>query len=309
MTTTTPNLADAFLTNRLTHPRQYPLPVILDTDTANELDDQFALAWAVLSKDALDLQAVHIAPYFNDRSESPADGQHKSYAEAKAVLAALGETDVPVMAGSEEYLTDKETPVDSPAARDLVRRAMERSPEDPPLYVATIGCLTNAASAILLEPEIISRIVIVMLCGQDFSWPTALEFNLMQDIPAVQVLFESGVPIVQISAVRQALTLGLTYPEVKEYVKGCGKIGDLLADRYEEQSDLTPGYRRPIWDLSAVAWIMNPDWVQTTLRPRPTLTDDAHWSENYFGKPMREAVRLDVSGIFMDLFAKLKALA
>ena len=303
-----PDLSDAFIADRLTHPRSGRLDVILDTDTANELDDQFALAWAVLSKDSINLQAVHVAPYFNDRSDSPADGQQKSFAEAKAVLEALGETQIPVVAGSEEYLPDKETPVDSPAARDLVRRAMERSPEDPPLYVATIGCVTNAASAILLEPAIIDRIVIVMLGGQDFEWPTAREFNLQQDIPAVQVLFESGVPIVQISAVRQALSLGLTYPEVKEYVKGCGEIGDLLADRYEEQSNLTPGYRRPIWDLSAIAWIINPDWAKSTLRPRPNLTDDAYWSDNFFGKPMRQVVLLDVSGIFMDLFAKLKTL-
>ncbi|MEE4195135.1 MAG: nucleoside hydrolase, partial [Anaerolineae bacterium] len=143
---------------------------------------------------------------------------------------------------------------------------------------------------------------------QDFDWPTAREFNLQQDIPAVQVVFESGVPIVQISAVRQALTLGLTYPEVTAYVKGCGNIGNLLAERYEEQSDLTPGYRRPIWDLSAIAWLINPEWVHTTLRPRPTLTDDAHWSDHYFGKPMRETVLLDVSRIFIDLFAKLKEL-
>lgn len=306
---TTPKLSDAFITDRLTHPRSGRLDVILDTDTANELDDQFALAWAVLSKDTLNLQAVHVAPYFNEKSDSPADGQHKSFAEAKAVLKALNETDIPVVAGSEEYLPDKETPVDSPAAQDLVRRAMERPADGPPLYVATIGCVTNAASAILLEPEIISRIVVVMLAGHDFEWPHTREFNLEQDIPAMQVLFESGVPIVQISAVRQALTLGLTYPEVKEYVKGCGEIGDLLADRYEQQSDLTPGYRRPIWDLSAIAWIINPDWAASTLRPRPTLTDDAHWSDNYFGAPMRQVVYLDVSGIFMDLFAKLKKLS
>jgi purine nucleosidase len=306
--TTYPNLTDAFITDRLTHPRSGRLDVILDTDTANELDDQFALAWAVLSKDTLNLQAVHVAPFFNEKSDSPADGQQKSFAEAKAVLAALGETDIPVLAGSEEYLPDKETPVESDAARDLVRRAMERSPEDPPLFVATIGCVTNAASAILMEPEIISRIVIVMLGGQDFEWPTAREFNLQQDIPAVQVLFESGVPIVQISAVRQALTLGLTYPEVTAYVKGCGTIGDLLADRYENQSDLTPGYRRTIWDLSAIAWLINPDWVQTTLRPRPTLTEEGYWSQDFFGKPVRQVVHLNVSGIFMDLFAKLAAL-
>ena len=303
-----PELSDAFISDRLSHPRSRPLPVILDTDTANELDDQFALAWAVLAKDAIDLQAVHVAPFFNDRSTSPADGQRKSFAEAKAVLAAIGETGIPVLAGSEAYLPDKTTPVESPAARDLIERAMQHDPEGPPLYVATIGCLTNPASAILLQPEIIKRIVIVMLAGQDFEWPTAREFNLQQDIPAAQVIFESGVPVVHISGVRQAATLGLTYPEVKEYVKGCGMIGDLLADRYEKQSDLTPGYRRTIWDLSAIAWLINPDWAPSTLRPRPKLTNEGYWSQDFFGKPVRQVVQLDVGGIYMDLFAKLAAL-
>ncbi|HET60308.1 MAG TPA: nucleoside hydrolase [Chloroflexi bacterium] len=303
-----PELSDAFITERLTHPRSGPLPVILDTDTANELDDQFALAWAVLSKDSLNLQAVHVAPFFNEKSTSPADGQRKSFDEATAVLAALGENSLPVRAGSEAYLPDKATPVESPAARDLIERAMQHDPDGPPLYVATIGCLTNPASAILLEPEIIKRIVIVMLAGQDFEWPTAREFNLQQDIPAMQVIFESGVPLVHISAVRQALTLGLTYPEVKEYVKGCGTIGDLLADRYEQQSNLTPGYRRPIWDLSAIAWLINPDWAVSTLRPRPRLTEEGYWSQDFFGKPVRQVVQLDVSGIFMDLFARLAEL-
>jgi purine nucleosidase len=305
---TFPPLTDAFISERLTHPRSGPLPVILDTDTANELDDQFALAWAVLAKDTIDLQAVLVAPFFNEKSDSPADGQRKSFAEAKAVLTAMGETSIPVVAGSEAYLPDKTTPVDSPAARDLIHRAMQHDPDGPPLYVATIGCLTNVASAILLQPEIIQRIVIVMLAGQDFEWPTAREFNLQQDIPAVQVIFESGVPLVHISGVRQAATLGLTYPEVKEYVKGCGTIGDLLADRYEKQSDLTPGYRRPIWDLSAIAWLINPDWAVSTLRPRPRLTEEGYWSQDFFGKPVRQVVHLNVSSIFMDLFAKLATL-
>ncbi len=37
--------------------------VVIDTDTANEIDDQFALAWALQSPDVLDVQAVLAEPY------------------------------------------------------------------------------------------------------------------------------------------------------------------------------------------------------------------------------------------------------
>ena len=37
--------------------------IILDTDTANEIDDQFALAWALLSSDKIDLLGVTAEPY------------------------------------------------------------------------------------------------------------------------------------------------------------------------------------------------------------------------------------------------------
>ncbi|MBC6407686.1 MAG: nucleoside hydrolase [Rhodobacteraceae bacterium] len=44
--------------------RPGPMPrVIVDTDTANEIDDQYALAWALLSQDRLRLEGVTAAPY------------------------------------------------------------------------------------------------------------------------------------------------------------------------------------------------------------------------------------------------------
>ena len=36
---------------------------VLDTDARNEIDDQFALAWALLSQDALQLEGIYAAPY------------------------------------------------------------------------------------------------------------------------------------------------------------------------------------------------------------------------------------------------------
>ena len=36
---------------------------VIDTDTRNEIDDQYALAWAMLSRDKLDIEAIYAAPY------------------------------------------------------------------------------------------------------------------------------------------------------------------------------------------------------------------------------------------------------
>ena len=302
-----PKLSDGFIVNRLAYPDAGPLPVILDTDTANEVDDQFALTWAVLSPDRIDLQAVHTAPFHNERSASPEDGQLKSVAEARRVLEAMGRA-TPVVQGCVRYLPSKSEPVDSPAARDLVSRGMARSPEDAPLYVATIGCLTNVASALLMEPELVRRLVVVMLAGNDIEWPYAGEFNLSQDIPAVQVVLESGVPLVQISAVRMSWQLGLSPAEVEAHVRGCGRIGDLLAELYRQQCDLTPGARRPIWDLAAIAYLIDHGLAPTSLRPKPTLTVDGFWSPNLYGQPIRQVVFMNPSGIYMDFFRKLAAL-
>lgn len=51
-----------------------PVPVILDTDTYNEIDDQFALVYALLTPECINLRGVTAAPFLNSRSTSAADG-------------------------------------------------------------------------------------------------------------------------------------------------------------------------------------------------------------------------------------------
>ena len=170
--------------------------MVLDTDTYNEVDDQFALCYSLLSPERVNLQAVYAAPFHNNRSSGPEDGMEKSYDE---IVRLLGTVNVPgkdfVFKGSRSYLPDKNTPVDSPAARDLVARAMAR-PDGDPLYVAAIGCITDVASALIMEPKLVEKIVVVWLAGHEFSWPHTREFNMMQDIPASQIILDSGVPLV-----------------------------------------------------------------------------------------------------------------
>ena len=174
---------------------QGPVDVVLDTDTYNEIDDQFALSYLMRSPE-LHTKAIYAAPFFNENSSGPEDGMLKSYDEIFKVLELLGES-AEVYKGSVRYLPDEKTPVISPAAEDLCRRAKEYGPERP-LYVVAIGAITNIASAILMDPSITDRIVVVWLGGHGMDYHDTKEFNLIQDVAAARVVMGSGVPFVQL---------------------------------------------------------------------------------------------------------------
>ena len=55
--------------------------------------------------------------------------------------------------------------VESEAARFIAELGMRYTPEHP-LYVTAIGAITNVASALLLAPELVDRIVVVWLGGR-----------------------------------------------------------------------------------------------------------------------------------------------
>ena len=63
--------------------------IILDTDTYNEIDDQFALSYAALATDKIELLSINAAPFFNTNSEGPKDGMEKSYHEIIKLLGML----------------------------------------------------------------------------------------------------------------------------------------------------------------------------------------------------------------------------
>jgi purine nucleosidase len=289
----------------LLEPPRGPVSMVLDTDTYNEIDDQFALVYAMLSTN-LSVEAVYAAPFFNSRSTGPEDGMEKSYEEIVRILTKM---DIAherlVYRGSRAYLPSESQPVPSPAAEDLVARAM--TPREGPLYVLAIGAITNVASALLIEPEIVRHIVVVWLGGHPPYWPTAVEFNLRQDTDAARVVFNSGVPLVQIPCKNVAEHIRTTLPEMATYVKGHGEIGDYLYGIYEDYREDHFAASKVIWDISSVAWLNEPDWVPTELRPSPILRPDVTWApEDSTRHLVRIATDANRDRIFGDLFRKLE---
>lgn len=299
-----PKLDETFRLNQLKPPTG-KVRMILDTDTYNEVDDQFALSYAFLSKEKVHLEAVYAAPFHNARSNSPGDGMEKSYQEIKKLLKMLGGSpDGFAFRGSDHYLKDVSQPIRSEAALDLVKKAMASNPEDP-LYVATVGCITNIASAILIEPEIIKNIVVVWLGGNGLNWPTQKEFNLKQDVLAAQVVLNSGVPMVIMPCQPVVSHFHTTIPELSKNLKGKNELSDYLLNIVVEYSGGRTAWSKVIWDVTAVAWLVNPSWLPTNLVHSPILTDQVTYSVDKSRHFMRMATSLNRDAIFRDLFAKL----
>lgn len=301
-----PQISESVRLERL-RPPMGRVRMVLDTDTYNEVDDQFALVYALLSPERLAVEAIYAAPFHNSRSSGPADGMERSYAEILRLLDKLGRSaDGWVFKGSTAYLADSRTPQPSAAAADLVARALASPPGDP-LYVVAIGAITNVASAILMEPQIVERIVVVWLGGHALYWPHTREFNLKQDVPAAQVIFNCGVPLVHIPCMGVTTHLLTTVAELEAYVSGRGAIGDYLVEIVKGYHADHKGWSKVIWDVATIAYLLSADWVPTDLVHSPILTEQVTWSVDRSRHLIRCANYIHRDPIFRDLFAKLEA--
>ncbi|MEM6841748.1 MAG: nucleoside hydrolase [Bacteroidota bacterium] len=313
----TPGLTQQYATlhpeqriERLSLPKA-PLRAVIDTDTYNEIDDQFAVIYALFSPGQLNVEAIYAAPFLNKRSTSAGEGMEKSYEE---ILRLLERTETSandfVYRGSERFLSDYDQPVESDAALDLIDRAMS---SDEPLYVLTLGAPTNVASAILMEPSIIEKIVVVWLGGKGVNWPFASEFNLQQDVMSSKVMFDSGVPLVQIPTQPVTSHLLLSIPEAEKYLKGQGAIGDYLLEifsQYPKEVNADEyAWSKVVWDISAIAYAINPNWFQTELRAAPILTNEKTYSFDNRRHLYRVVTHLNRDKIFGDMFRKIEVQA
>lgn len=281
------------------------LRMVLDTDTYNEVDDQFALVYAMCSPERLKVEAVYAAPFHNDRSENAGDGMIKSYQEIARLLGSMKiSTDNFVFKGSEQFMQAPGEPVESDAARDLIKKAMSRSDDDP-LYVVAIGAITNVASAILLQPEIIKKIVVVWLGGHPHYWNHTKEFNLAGDILASKVIFDCGVPLVQIPCMGVASHLLASVPEIELNLKGKNAVCGNLVELFKAYESDHFGWAKEIWDISAIAYLVNPEWVPTNIVHSPILTDNYTYSIDNRRHFIRVATQVNRNAIFRDMFRKI----
>ncbi len=282
---------------------------VLDTDTFNEIDDQYAVTYALYADD-INVLAMTAAPFTNCRSTGPEDGMEKSYQELlrlKNFIDPENKMNVPAFRGSRGYLENMQTPRDSEAAREIIRLAHEAKDI---LYVAMTGCFTNVASALLLDPSIKSKIVVIMLGANSFAHTYCNEFNLKQDRAAARVIFECGVPLVVLPVMGVTEVLKAAGGEIAWYLKDkTGPIGNYLLELFEgdegkiNQGNVCRSVLRTIWDIGAIAFMRDPEkFCHAEIVPARSIDDSGKWRDLNDGRKMIYVDRFFRDEVFSDLF-------
>jgi purine nucleosidase len=191
-------LAGLLLAAFLAAAAERPLPVFLDTDIGDDIDDALALALALESPE---LKVLGISTVLQDGARR-ADLVWR-------ILQLYGRTDIPVGSGAEWPLiapprtgpvrqVDALRPQDSmPAERrrngvELLIETCLHSTEK--VTLVAYGPLTNIALALRSEPRLRDRIERIVLMNGVFFRP-GLEYNTKMDPEASAIVYSSGLPV------------------------------------------------------------------------------------------------------------------
>ncbi len=271
-------------------------PVIMDTDTYNEVDDQIAVSYMLRSRDIFDVRGITAAPFRNWRASSSGEGTAKSFAEALRVKRLAGASDVPVLMGAKRTMRDKNDPVGSDASAFIILEAKRCAARGEKLRILSLGAITNVASALLIEPRLADMIEVVWLGG---SLEDPIDFNFVNDTAAAEAVFDSDVPFIQIPT-NTSSRLSVTVAELSERMKNGGPLCDYLSGTVEE----TRSESRIIWDIAAVALFTTPDSVRCETIERPGIAD-GNYIQPGNGRVMKRMMYLDRDKIFDDLFKRV----
>jgi inosine-uridine nucleoside N-ribohydrolase len=280
--------------------------VIIDADTANEVDDPFAIVRALVAPEF----AVEGLTSAHWSGSIPGDESvRRSQALNERILDLMGlRESVPHPIGAGRAMADVASPIDSPAARHIIARARGGGPGGK-LVVLALGAATNLASALLLDPLIADRVVFGFIDGDyhDGRWGPGI-YNWKNDIHAVQVLFGSRVNYLHMPApsVSRELTVGKR--EVDRHLKGRGGVWDFLVERWESHPRAATRERWILWDVALVEAVLRPRLVTAETVAAPWVRD-AETVEQRPDNPRRVTVfrAIDAEGMRADYWDALDA--
>ena len=241
-------------------PEGQKIRVILDSDTANETDDLFAIAYAV-PDETIDLLGLSSAQWFHHRSGDSTVYQSQRLNED--LLGIMGRMDLPHPLGSDMIMGKPwggYDARDSPAARFIIEQA-KATPAGEKLAVLSIGAVTNLASAIALDPSVKEKIVSYSLGFRyDFAggfWNKD-EFNIRRDLNAANYILNAEGLETHVMPISVAIKYTWTREKTFEHLARAGELGAYLRKRWEDHGG--PGAERwTMWDVALLQAFLKPD--------------------------------------------------
>ena len=285
--------------NKVSHKK---INVILDTDTYNECDDQFALAYLIKSQDMFNIEAITVAPYSHTKRDVKViDGQELSYNEILKICNWLNfDTIDKVFKGSMDYIQNGYD-----ENNDAVNKIIEVALKNDKTYILEIGAITNIALAIKKEPKIIDRIEIIWLGGNEIEYKDNLEYNFKQDIEAVKIVFDSTVKMTILPCKNVVLDLRIDIAELKSKLDNRKELNKYLIERFYNDGYHGIQETRVIWDISVIAYMINKNWFETEKISCPNIKEDSSYELTDNRHSITFVTKLDRDRIYEDLFRKL----
>ncbi len=274
--------------------------IILDTDTFNEADDLFAISYLLKNKDIFDIKAITIAPFkHSGYKKSVFDSIDDSYDETCKIFKYLNISDKSLIyKGSRDYLSNGYL-----NTSDAVDKIIELAMENDKIYIVAIGCLTNIALAIIKEPKIINKIEVIW-GGTNFLFGDNKDFNFRQDVEAVKTVFYSKVKLTVVPCSPITSNLMTSIYELHAEIGGKNELCDYLCDKFYNRF-WGPHKRYPIWDIGAIAYMINNKWFQTMEISCPIINEDNTFTFTQGRHKITFIKKIDANKIYEDLFKSL----
>lgn len=278
--------------------------LILDADTANEIDDMYAIT-RMLKQDKFDVLALTSTQWIHYLAEE--DSVAASQRENEAMVKLLGRQDLPTPMGSKEPMGKPwggDEAKDSPAAQFIVTSAKAASPENK-LIVVCLGASTNLASAIRLAPEIAPNIDAYLL---GFRYDLEKEvwnkssFNIRRDLNAADFLLNQK--DLKLTVMPANVARPLTFPRDETFAKHeqLGELGEHLTKKWKARFAEFENW--VMWDLALVEALLDPSMAKTRIVTTPP--ENTQRSIRLFESINVDAMRKDYWSVVLPANEKTK---
>ena len=273
--------------------------VIIDADTDNEIDDHYAIIRGLTEKtwNVLGLISTHFATH----DFAPESSMEASYSQNIRLLKNMNRSPELCFRGAEKWMGRAwggDDPVDSEAARFIIRKAGEASPENK-LLLAVQGAMTNIASAVKIDPSIVPNIA-VHLMGFRYDVQKKIwnknEFNVRMDLNAADVLLNCEGLEMHIMPAETCGKLMFQKKDVFSRLNDDYPLHVQLRNRWDEHCP--DNSERPMWDLALIIAMAEPELAVEQIVPAPP--------ENG-GRPVHVYTDINTDAMYDDFWPHLPA--
>ena len=242
--------------------------LFLDADTANEVDDLYAIVRAFAQSEWT--IPVLASTQWQNSQWATAETAEDSYRLNQHLAAHLGVQDATeVVRGGHRRMYDwGHLAVHSHAAHRLLELSRDFTP-DSPLTVVALGALTNVASALFLDSTLAERIELWWL-GSTYDFAAGrrglTDFNALMDPQAARIVLEHPTLRTHVLPVSEVGAYRVHYDSVAATLGEPTDLGDLLLGRWRDHMDGSKG-ERVLWDLALVERLADPSLAEEVAAP------------------------------------------